>query len=246
VPADLIVSAIGQAVDFTGLDGFDNGRGLMSADKNYQVAGKPGVWAGGDVLRPHLLTTAIGHGWIAAEGIDRHLKGEAAEKRPKIDVHSFDLMRKLMEKGLPVEEAPRAHVRGTDAAKFAVHNYDDRSARHVIPHGELFLGHFSFVPREMRNITTLTAEQALGNFEERLDALDEKRAVAEAKRCMSCGLCFECDACVVYCPQTAVFRVKKDKATMGRYVDTDYTKCIGCHICADVCPTGYIQMGMGE
>ena len=24
------------------------------------------------------------------------------------------------------------------------------------------------------------------------------------------------------------------------------TKCIGCHICADVCPTGYIQMGLGE
>ena len=246
IPADLIVSAIGQAVDFTGLDGFDNGRGLMSADKNYQVAGKPGVWAGGDVLRPHLLTTAIGHGWIAAEGIDRFLKGEPAEKRAKIDVHSFDLMRKLMEKGLKVEEAPREHVRGTDGAKFAVHNYDDRSARYVIPHDELFLGHFNHVPREMRKIITLTAEQALGNFEERLDALEEKRAVAEAKRCMSCGLCFECDNCVVYCPQTAVFRVKKDKATMGRYVDTDYTKCIGCHICADVCPTGYIQMGMGE
>ena len=246
VPADLIVSAIGQAVDFTGLDGFDNGRGLMTADKNYQVAGKPGIWAGGDVLRPHLLTTAIGHGWIAAEGIDRFLRGEALDKRPKIDVHSFDLMRKLVEKGIKVEEAPREHVRGTDDAKFAVHNYDDRSARYIIPHEDLFLGHFTHTPREMRHVTTLTAEQALGNFEERLDALEEKRAVAEAKRCMSCGLCFECDNCVVYCPQTAVFRVKKDKSTMGRYVDTDYTKCIGCHICADVCPTGYIQMGMGE
>ena len=32
----------------------------------------------------------------------------------------------------------------------------------------------------------------------------------------------------------------------GRYVDTDYAKCIGCHICTDVCPTGYIQMGLGE
>jgi len=246
VPADLIVSAIGQSVDFTGLDGFDNGRGLMAADKNYQVPGKPGIWAGGDVLRPHLLTTAIGHGWIAAEGIDRHLRGEPAEKRPKIDVHSFDLMRKLMERGLKVEAAPREPVSGTDGAKFAVHNYDDRSARHVIPHGDLFLGHFSHVPRERRSVTTLSAEAALGNFEERLEALDEKRAVAEAKRCMSCGLCFECDNCVVYCPQTAVFRVKKDKATMGRYVDTDYTRCIGCHICADVCPTGYIQMGLGE
>jgi len=29
-------------------------------------------------------------------------------------------------------------------------------------------------------------------------------------------------------------------------VDTDYAKCVGCHICADVCPTGYIKMGMGD
>jgi Pyruvate/2-oxoacid:ferredoxin oxidoreductase delta subunit len=100
--------------------------------------------------------------------------------------------------------------------------------------------------RNKRDMRHLTAEEALGNFEERLLPLAEKEVVAEAKRCMSCGLCFECDNCVVYCPQTAVFRVKKNDRTLGRYVDTDYTKCIGCHICADVCPTGYIQMGMGE
>jgi len=246
LPADLIVSAVGQAVDFTGLEGFDNGRGLISVDKNYQVAGKPGVWAGGDVLRPHLLTTAIGQGWIAAEGIDRFLRGEDPEKRPKIDVHSFDLLRKMAEKGIKVEEAPREQVLGTASSDFAVHNYEDRSARYVIPHEALFLGHFPYTPRNPRRVRMLTAEQALGNFEERLEALTEKEAVAEAKRCMSCGLCFECDNCVVYCPQSAVFRVKKDKSTMGRYVDTDYTKCIGCHICADVCPTGYIQMGLGE
>ena len=55
---------------------------------------------------------------------------------------------------------------------------------------------------------------------------------------MSCGQCFECDNCVVYCPQTAVARVPKKEATTGRYVYTDYDKCIGCHICKDVCPTG--------
>ena len=74
----------------------------------------------------------------------------------------------------------------------------------------------------------------------------EEEAIKEASRCMSCGMCFECDNCVIYCPQDAVFRVKKDEATLGRYVDTDYNKCIGCHICADVCPTGYIKMGLGE
>ena len=245
IEADLIVSAIGQAVDFTGLEEFDNGKGAITADKNYQVPGKPGVFAGGDVIRPHLLTTAIGHGSIAAEGIDRFLRGEELEKRPKIDVHTFDLMRKMVEKGLHVEEVHEP-IRGTDHADVAVHNFDNRSGRYVIPHDDMFLGHFTFTPRNKRNVITLDRESALGNFEERIESLPEALAVNEAKRCMSCGLCFECDNCVVYCPQTAVFKVKKSQSTTGRYVDTDYNKCIGCHICHDVCPTGYIQMGLGE
>jgi len=245
IEADLIVSAIGQSVDFTGLEEFDSGKGNIAADKNYQVQGKSGVFTGGDVVRPHLLTTAIGHGWIAAEGIDRFLRGEEQEKRAKIDVHYWDMERKLMEKGKAPQPATEP-LRGTDASNVAVHNYDNRSERYVITHKELFLGHFSYTPRNIRNIITLSKDTALGNFQERLDPLDEKQAIAEAKRCMSCGQCFECDNCVVYCPQTAVYRVKKTEATTGRYVATDYSKCIGCHICADVCPTGYIQMGLGE
>ncbi|MBK6862764.1 MAG: NAD(P)-binding protein [Ideonella sp.] len=245
IPADLIVSAIGQAVDFTGLDEFNNGKGGINADRNYQVQGQAGVFVGGDVVRPHLLTTAIGHGAIAADGIARFLRGEAQDKRPKIDVHSFDLKRKMIERGLTITEVADP-MRGTDVSTGAIHNFDNRSDRYVIPHEELFLGHFPFSARNRRKVVTLDAERALGNFEERVLPLTEAEAVAEAKRCMSCGLCFECDNCVVYCPQTAVFKVPKAKATMGRYVDTDYAKCIGCHICKDVCPTGYIQMGLGE
>lgn len=245
IEADLIVSAIGQGVDFTGLEEFDNGKGAISADRNYQIAGKPGIFAGGDAIKPHLLTTAIGHGSIAADGIDQFLAGHELDKRPKIDAHQFDLMRKMVEKGLTIAEAHEP-MRGTCDSNAAVHNFDNRSDRYVIPHDELFLGHFEFTPRNQRNIITLDKQTALGNFEERLNALTEKEAVAEGKRCMSCGMCFECDNCVVYCPQTAVFRVPKAKATLGRYVDTNYDKCIGCHICADVCPTGYIQMGLGE
>lgn len=245
IPADLIVSAIGQAVDLTGLQEFDSGNGTVKADRNYQVAGKEGVFAGGDVLRPHLLTTAVGHGAIAAEGIDRYLQGEAQDKRPKVDVHHFDLVRKLLESGQSVQRATEP-MHGTCDSKAAVHNFDNRSERHVITHEELYLGHFPHTPRNKREFVTLSAETALGNFEERLRALPEALAQAEAKRCMSCGMCFECDNCVVYCPQKAVFKVSKAQATLGRYVDTDYSKCIGCHVCHDVCPTGYIQMGLGE
>jgi Fe-S-cluster-containing hydrogenase component 2 len=86
----------------------------------------------------------------------------------------------------------------------------------------------------------------LGNFEERLQVLLEEQARKEAERCMSCGMCFECDNCMIYCPQAAVERVPKKERALGRYVTTVYSKCIGCHICADVCPSGYIQMGLGE
>ena len=145
IPADLIVSAIGQAVDFTGLDALNNGKGGINADKNYQVQGAPGMFVGGDVVRPHLLTTAIGHGAIAADGIDRFLAGEALDKRPKIDVHSFDLTRKMVEKGLKITRID-APTWGTDASTGAIHNYDNRSDRYVIPHTELFLGHFNYTP----------------------------------------------------------------------------------------------------
>jgi NADPH-dependent glutamate synthase beta subunit-like oxidoreductase/Pyruvate/2-oxoacid:ferredoxin oxidoreductase delta subunit len=245
IEADLIVSAIGQAVDFTGLEQFNNGKGTISTDRNYVVNGQQGVFAGGDAIKPHLLTTAIGHGSIAADGMHNYMLGIDLEKRPKIDAHQFDLMRKLVEKGIEVKPSLQP-TRGTDSSNVAIHNFDDRSDRYVIPHDKLFLGHFAAVPRIQRDIITLDKETALNNFEERLMALSEANAVAEAKRCMSCGMCFECDNCVMYCPQTAVYRVKKNESTTGRYVATDYDKCIGCHICADVCPTGYIQMGLGE
>jgi len=247
LPADLIVSAIGQGVDFTGLEQFNNNNGLMKADKNYRFPGSEKVFLGGDVIRPHLLTTAIGHASIAVEGIDAFLGGKKElSKRPKVDVHHFDQIRKWLETGHEIEAA-EGQIRGSDSSKIGLHNFEDASARHITSYTELFLGHFPAVDRHIRDVTVLDKAGALGNFEERLHALSDKQTVDEAKRCMSCGQCFECDNCVVYCPQVAVFKVKKkDNPTVGRYVDTDYGKCIGCHICADVCPTGYIVMGMGD
>ena len=69
IEADLIVSAIGQGGDLEGLEEFDNGRGLIDADAFYRVPGKEGHFVCGDIVRPHLLTTAIGQGSVAAETI---------------------------------------------------------------------------------------------------------------------------------------------------------------------------------
>ncbi|MBI5163121.1 MAG: NAD(P)-binding protein [Magnetospirillum sp.] len=244
--ADLIVSAIGQTGDIEDLPELDNGRGFINADRSMRIPGKTKHFVGGDVVRPHLLTTAVGHGRIAAASIDDFLGGHDVGKRPKVDVHQFNLLNKLREANLEPEPYPGAGVRGTAEAKFAIHNFDDRASAEVIPQDGLFLGHFTENPRRHRGEHHIDAEVVIGNFEERLIPLTEADVVNEAKRCMSCGLCFECDNCVVFCPQTAVQRVAKKERTVGRYVYTEYSKCVGCHICYDVCPTGYIQMGMGE
>lgn len=246
IECDLIVSAIGQGGDLRGLESLDNGRGLINADRYYQVADKPGHFVAGDIIRPHLLTTAIGQASIAADGIDTYLRGEELHKRPKVDVHRFNLLDKLREAELAPSDYDHTQDWGTCSSDYAVHNYEDRSAHEVIASDKLFLAHFPYTPRNQRNTIAPAADKVLGHFEERIVSLNDEQAVAEASRCMSCGMCFECDNCVIYCPQDAVFRVKKDKSTMGRYVDTDYDRCIGCHICSDVCPTGYIDMGMGE
>ena len=246
IEADLIVAAIGQSGDLEGLKELDNGRGLIDADAFYQVKDRPGHFVAGDIIRPHLLTTAIGQASVAANTIDLYLQGEILSKRPKVDVHHFNLMDKLNEAELQPSGYDSVQQWGTDAADYAVHNYENRSAFEIAAADELFLSHWKSEERVKRQENVPEGEAVLGHFEERLVKLTEEQAVAEAGRCMSCGMCFECDNCVIYCPQDAVFRVKKDQSTTGRYVETDYSKCIGCHICADVCPSGYIDMGMGH
>jgi len=254
IECDMVVSAIGQFGDMEGLEeGLDNGRGFINVDGFYHVKDKPKHFAIGDIVRPHLLTTAIGHASIAAESINDFLDNGKIDmrKRPKVDVHHFSLLNELHRRELEPENCEfgttiHDGMSSTDDSNCAVHNYEDRSTSKIIAHDDLFLGHFQFEDRNKRDHVLVGADDVMGNFEERIKALPEERVQAEGERCMSCGMCFECDNCVIYCPQDAVFKVKKDKHAVGRYVDTDYGKCVGCHICADVCPTGYIEMGLGE
>ena len=241
---DWVIFAVGQKGDLAGLDALNNGRGAISAGSVFEVPGHPGHFVGGDIVTPHLLTTAIGHGWIAAEGIDAHLSGGEPGKRPKVDKHPFDLLQALRHAGLGLADYAHDAVRGTAEAGFAVHNFENRAEREIIRSSEQFLGHFAPEPRIERTERRLADVFAHGG--ERIRTLLETQAAAEAKRCMSCGLCVECDNCVVYCPQKAVKKVPKAQHAVGRYVFTDYSRCIGCHICHDVCPTGYIEMGLGE
>jgi Pyruvate/2-oxoacid:ferredoxin oxidoreductase delta subunit len=106
---------------------------------------------------------------------------------------------------------------------------------------EVRLDYYAPAPRNEEK--EIEVEEAIAGFKEIKAALTTEQALAEASRCMSCGLCNLCDQCRVFCPQEAVSRdMKRPK---GQVMFTDYTRCTGCHVCYESCPTGYIQMGMG-
>jgi hypothetical protein len=71
------------------------------------------------------------------DGIDAFLSGKKElDKRPKVDVHHFDEIRKWLETGHEYNEVHGA-VLGTSERKDILHNFEDRSQRHIIPHNEL-------------------------------------------------------------------------------------------------------------
>jgi NADPH-dependent glutamate synthase beta subunit-like oxidoreductase len=80
--ADSVVLALGQSAE---LDWLGGAEGIVLRDGGIDVdktlmTGRPGVYAGGDVIGGEQTAThAIGHGARAARAIDRYLKGLAAE-----------------------------------------------------------------------------------------------------------------------------------------------------------------------
>ena len=62
-------------------------------------------------------------------------------------------------------------------------------------------------------------------------------ALEEAKRCMSCGMCMDCETCWMYCTNNCFVKLPK-----GEHYKVKLELCNGCKKCADACPCGFIQM----
>ena len=85
------------------------------------------------------------------------------------------------------------------------------------------------------------AEQApetrVSDFGEIVAGLSPKEAEFEARRCLSCGNCFECDGCYGACPEDAVIKLGP-----GNRYRFDYERCTGCATCYEQCPVHAIEM----
>jgi NADPH-dependent glutamate synthase beta subunit-like oxidoreductase len=83
----------------------------------------------------------------------------------------------------------------------------------------------------------LAENERLTGFEEVMAGLAERAARHEAQRCLSCGVCFECDNCYAACPEQAIVKLGP-----GRGYRVDPARCTGCASCFEQCPCHAIEM----
>jgi NADPH-dependent glutamate synthase beta subunit-like oxidoreductase len=190
IPADTVIMATGQAVDYDGIEISKRDEKWISTDNNLQTS-IPGVFAGGDaVLGLETVSAAIGQGLRAAQSIEDYIAGvlESSLSRPPV-VLSKDLNTVYFQK----------------QARF--------------------------------NKEGLPVHERLKGMKEIYPYFNQEEILKESKRCFSCGLCFQCNNCLMYCPDNAVNIVPGT----GKYTfDLDF--CKGCGICSKECPCHYIHM----
>jgi NADPH-dependent glutamate synthase beta subunit-like oxidoreductase len=67
--------------------------------------------------------------------------------------------------------------------------------------------------------------------------LSEADVLDEASRCMSCGMCMDCETCWMYCTNNGFVKLPK-----GQHYKIKLEVCNGCKKCAEECPCGYIDL----
>ncbi len=105
----------------------------------------------------------------------------------------------------------------------------------IVPFEALHLPVYSDADRSLQQ--TLPIERRIAGFDEVRSGLDARDAIYEAKRCLSCGNCFECDQCYAACPEQAI--EKLGPGLRYRYL---FDRCTGCAVCFETCPCHAIEM----
>ncbi|UCF94229.1 MAG: FAD-dependent oxidoreductase [Desulfobacterales bacterium] len=193
--ADTVVIAIGQRGE---LDAVADEKipvllqGRIAVDPATFQTSIPWVFAGGDaVYGPKSVVEAIACGKQAAASIDRYLsggyRGNGRHKRPETAETN---------NGLP-------------GAQFAPGAAADREGpvwRRPLTAEEL-------LPKPRVPMPRLAAAKRLRSFSEVERGYSEEQAVAEARRCLVCGPCSECMACVDACRPQAIIHEQHETIT---------------------------------
>lgn len=86
----------------------------------------------------------------------------------------------------------------------------------------------------------LPENERLGHPDSEIDqTISYEQAEQEAARCMSCGLCFDCQQCFMYCNAGGFTRNAGSRP--GYYFTLALNACEGCGKCIEICPSGYLE-----
>lgn len=219
--ADTVLTAIGEdaALDALPTDAVNGGVPVDALG----ATGAPGVWAGGDLAGvERTVSDALGSGKAAALGIDRALRARRGEPVP------------------PPEEL--AELRWSGGAFSMSRWRGDDPVRRTEPRNEVVdfaamnPAHFVSVPRRREHPPATNGDGDLLDFSEVSRGLSSPAALEEARRCLNCAVCNDCELCLILCPDVAISR------RPGGGFDIDPTYCKGCGVCAAECPRGAIVM----
>ena len=120
-----------------------------------------------------------------------------------------------------------AWLRGTATANAPKHD--------GVSFSDLNLWYFGDADR--RQQPQVPPQERVAGFEEVVGGLSEREATYEARRCLSCGNCCECDGCLGACPEDAVIKLGP-----GHRYEFNYDRCTGCGACFEQCPVHSIEM----
>jgi NADPH-dependent glutamate synthase beta subunit-like oxidoreductase len=107
----------------------------------------------------------------------------------------------------------------------------------VIHADKMLLDHYTKKDRVEPSV--LDVEQRLAGLDTEVNlGYTPEQTLEESQRCMSCGYCFDCEKCWMYCQDQAIDK-PMDKGALYVF---KLQNCTGCSKCAEVCPCGFIEM----
>lgn len=218
---DVVIVSVGQGPERMSLqkDNLLDERGALTVDPlTLQSPKKEWVFIGGDLRKIGFMAEAMREGLVAAESVERYLRGLDLREGRKIDFEAQDI---------PLR---RAYL----------------SEPEVL-----------WIPPEKRMHFQL--------FEKGFTLVE---AIEEAKRCLNCGPCISCKACISVGIQEALPSVEvNDEMCSGcgvcasicyygsahlkevegkRKSTTDMFKCKSCGMCVVACPSGVRKLVNGD
>jgi NADPH-dependent glutamate synthase beta subunit-like oxidoreductase len=219
-PTDVLIDARPETAELTSLPAELTRAGGVIATDAFGRTSREGYFAGGEAAgQGATVAQALGSGKRAAIGIDRLLRTRAGEPVPALDAEA------LRYGGTGNMSMTR--WRGDDPV------FRTNELNQVVTFELLNMAHFARVPAHIDRHLDVD-HRGFGWAETNL-GLTHKQALDEAARCFNCGVCNECELCMIFCPDVAI-----KKQSQG--FSLSYKYCKGCGVCVEECPRGAMTM----